>query len=359
MATINLDKIDFDKLSVSEKELTEWVENNQDKIKEARELWLDLETRIISAVGNPAHNSDFVALKNAESQKQNKVKYSLTDKSEELQIAYAPAMVPDELDKEGDLVPEPVVRNTAHNFIKDKRVEEADMEHETPKQSSEAINKRGTIVESWILKEDQEYELVDGTTQTYQKGVWMVGIQYNDDVWNKIKSGEINGYSIHGSPTVVKNTTRYINKENNNTNMGDKQDNITVSVDQKEIAEQIASKVSETVEEQVDLEPETETKEVEVFPDFSEYTAEKEISEEQTIEFLAEQKDLTVDEITEAIESITKEEDEEEDEEEMEDEQKSVNRNASENSQIDLDEEDSEDVQKSEDFEEELADMWS
>lgn len=366
MATINLEEVDFDELSVSKKELTEWVENNREKIEDARELWLDLETRIISAVGNPAHDSDFVALKNAETQKQNEVKYSLMKDSEEEQIAYAPAMVPDELDKDGDLVPAPVVRKTAHNFIREKRVDEADMEHETPKSSHEASKNRGTIVESWILKEDQEYELVDGTKKNYDEGTWMVGIQYKDNVWNKIKQGEITGYSIHGAPTVVKNTERYINGEDNSNSMGDNKDNtdeVTVSVDQKEIADQIASQVTETVEEQVDLEPETETKEV--YPEFDEYTAEKEVETETIIEVLAESMDVSVEDVSEALSGMSEDEDEPEENEQEEDsteedteEQKSVDRNASELGQTET-EGDTEDAQKDQEFAEEIEDMWS
>lgn len=350
MVEINLEEMDFSKLSVSENVLRKWIKNNQEKIKEARELWLGLDTKIISTVENPSHDSDFVALKNADPEKTDELKYSFLSESEEEQIAYAPALVPDELDKDGDIIPKPVVRNSAHNFIQNKRVDETDVDHESRNYDS-AISERGTVVESWILKDQKDFELPNGDTKTYDEGVWMVGIKFTDDeVWDKIKNGELKGYSIQGKPIVVKSESeRYLKGENNNTNMSEQEsEEVQVTMNKEEMVDSITEQVTEGVSDEID--DLTETKEVEVVPDIESYVEKAEVSIEDVIDMYG------VDKVAEALNEYMDEEEEDEDEEDSEEdneeEEEDSEKEETEESEKSKEETEEEETEKSEESEE-------
>ena len=55
-----------------------------------------------------------------------------------------------------------------------------------------------TLLESWIV-EDPEMDKSKAMGFEVPKGTWMVSYKINDDsTWQKIKAGELNGFSIAG-----------------------------------------------------------------------------------------------------------------------------------------------------------------
>ena len=55
-----------------------------------------------------------------------------------------------------------------------------------------------TVVESWII-DNPEMDKSKAYNFNLPKGTWMISMKVeNDDVWSKVKSGEIKGFSIEG-----------------------------------------------------------------------------------------------------------------------------------------------------------------
>jgi len=220
MTDISLEDIDFDSLSVSESEIKNWIDEHADVVDDARELWLDLDVNVLSAVENPAHPSEVVAIKEDGA----KVTEVPALKSDEEQIIKAPAMVADRPDREGDVTPAPVVKEAAHRFLKEKRNDQIDSDHETPIGSEESLTNRGTVVESYLLEEDKEFDTVNGEKIEYKEGDWMVNIEVTDDeTWERFKNGELTGLSIMGRPKAVQLSNDLIQSEDNNQDMSDDQ----------------------------------------------------------------------------------------------------------------------------------------
>lgn len=109
--------------------------------------------------------------------------------NEELMQALFIAMVPDEVDAHGDICNEDEVRKACHNFNAHKRAANLFHLYET-----NAFD----VVESYITPIDFT---MNGNF--VKKGSWLVNLQVNDkDVWDLIKSGELNGVSIGGMARV-------------------------------------------------------------------------------------------------------------------------------------------------------------
>lgn len=103
--------------------------------------------------------------------------------NEELMQATFVVMVPDEVDLHGDIISEEEVRKACHNFNKFCR--QPNLMHIRKTTSFE-------FAESYILPIDAEIE-----GREIKKGSWLCTVQcLNPDVWELIKSGEINGVSI-------------------------------------------------------------------------------------------------------------------------------------------------------------------
>ena len=60
----------------------------------------------------------------------------------------------------------------------------------------------GTVVESYIWRGDPwTVKAADGTTQTIHPNDWVVGVQWDQETWQMIKSGQLNGFSPQGRAT--------------------------------------------------------------------------------------------------------------------------------------------------------------
>jgi hypothetical protein len=104
-------------------------------------------------------------------------------KDEELKQVMYVAMSPDEVDLHGDITAEDEVRKACHNFNTFCR--KANLFHVVETDTF-------SIVESYIAPVD--FVLEDTLVK---KGTWLVNLQIqNDEVWELVKSGDINGVSI-------------------------------------------------------------------------------------------------------------------------------------------------------------------
>jgi len=175
----------------------------------AKSLMTDIGLETVSWVENPSQDSMFVMMKNSDN-KVRKTTGIYKEPEEDWKVAYGPVMRPNDIDKDGDVAPTTDIRKAAHEFIAEGRVNQFDTDHD--------LNTgKGTLVESWILKEDKKYELPNGETEVIEKGSWMVGVKPDQKVKERIENGEITGWSIFGQADQInlKNQPNFKTEQNN------------------------------------------------------------------------------------------------------------------------------------------------
>jgi len=167
------------------------------EISNADSIITDLGLDLVSAVENPAQPSDWIMMKSDNEDydwKSSSPFLVESEKEEEKRIAYAPALVPNTTDEDGDVVPAHVIGEEAHNFLKGEKGIDSD---------HNLIDNKGEVVESWILKEEREFETVGGESKTYPKGTWLLAVQFEAKTWERIQEGELNGFSIYGKSEKI------------------------------------------------------------------------------------------------------------------------------------------------------------
>jgi len=143
----------------------------------------------ISVVENPAIEENFIALKNQE--------FKLAEVDKEKRILMGAALIPNKpiYRKNGEqeyyiYFSQATVRKASELFFIKGNQNNSTLEHQ--------LELKGlTAVESWIVESEQDksrmYDL------NVPIGTWMVSMKVNnDDVWNKVKAGEVKGFSIEG-----------------------------------------------------------------------------------------------------------------------------------------------------------------
>ena len=170
-------------------------------LKDAGGMILDGTLDLVSGVDVPAIDSKWVMMKADRSEYDWEttapILLSKADddgEGEEDRLSFAPAMIPREPDKEGEVVPTATVEKMAHGFL--KKGGGIDTDHSL-------IEGDGEPVESWILKEDRTFDLPGGKTETYPAGTWMLGVQWEAEPWERIKAGELSGLSIYGKAETL------------------------------------------------------------------------------------------------------------------------------------------------------------
>jgi len=161
------------------------------KIKKYK-VGVDSETYAISLVEEPAIEETLVALSD---QKEIKVQMA----NEEKHMVYSAVLVPDKpIYRRNDEGEEFYVEFTkesiekmSQQFLKEYKQNEITLDHET--MASDI-----TVVESWIksdLYKDKSVAL--GLNENLPVGTWFAGMKVNQiDVWDRIKSGELKGFSV-------------------------------------------------------------------------------------------------------------------------------------------------------------------
>jgi hypothetical protein len=144
----------------------------------------------VSVVESPAIESDFIALKKHEIELKevdaekrilmgaalipNKQIYRKNDKNEEYYIYFS----------------EETVRKASELFFMNSNQNNATLEH---KQKLDGMS----VVESWITEGKNDKSTNYGFN--FPKGTWVISIKVNnDEIWNKVKLGEVKGFSIEG-----------------------------------------------------------------------------------------------------------------------------------------------------------------
>jgi hypothetical protein len=110
------------------------------------------------------------------------------DKEE--RMVYGVVLEPETVDAQKDFVTAAEIRKTAHDFM--ENTQKIGLQHED-------FKKKFKIMESYIAPEDFQV----GKT-TVKKGSWLLAVRViSNDVWKKVKKGEITGFSIGGEGTRV------------------------------------------------------------------------------------------------------------------------------------------------------------
>lgn len=193
--------IDFDPET---DDIEEFVQSLDDD--EADKVLSSLTTEFVSAVETPAQDSMWVAMKDADGRPDWSASVPLvvskdfawpsaTDEEKDEdggpeQKALAPVLVPNETDKQGDVVPKGEIENAAHEFLKNYR--QIDTDHDL-------VDGKGEVVESYTLDEPTTFERVDGEdAREYPEGTWMMMVEFSDEAWERVEAGELTGFSIYG-----------------------------------------------------------------------------------------------------------------------------------------------------------------
>ena len=146
----------------------------------------------VSVVETPAIEEDFIALKKHE--------VELKTVNEEKRLLMGPALIPkkqiyrrDEKTEDEYYIyfSKETIRKASQLFLKKANQNNATIEHE-------AKLKGMTVVESWIVDDkDKDKSAHYGFSAVV--GTWFITMKVeNDEVWSKVKNGEIKGFSIEG-----------------------------------------------------------------------------------------------------------------------------------------------------------------
>lgn len=199
--------------------ILEFVEELKDP--DAEKVLTNLEVTYVSGVGDPAIDSQWVYAKDAADEGADwgvtspivlhtsktvavdgggrapvwSTASDDTTEKEEEQKAWAPVLIPNETDKQGDVIPSDEIESAAHEFLAKYR--QIDTDHDL-------FDGKGTPIESWTLKDSQTFTLPDGSeSREYPAGTWMMGVQFSDEAWDRVKAGELTGFSIYGEATQI------------------------------------------------------------------------------------------------------------------------------------------------------------
>ena len=158
------------------------------RIKKYR-VGIESETYAISMVEAPAIESDFVALS-----KEDEMKVFL--EKDERHMVYGAALIPDKdiYRNNGEQefyisFTKESIEKMAQDFMKNYRQNEVTLDHD---EQAKDI----TVVESWLV-EDSYKDKANALGINAPQGTWMVGMKVNQiDVWERVKSGELKGFSV-------------------------------------------------------------------------------------------------------------------------------------------------------------------
>lgn len=143
----------------------------------------------ISAVDKPAIKQNYVYFS-----EQQQVMFAL---QEEQRIVFAPALIPDQKiyrNVEGEefnlTVSRDTIQKIAIDFAKNNRMNNVNIEHQ-----NELIS--GVTMFQSLVTDEHTVTSVKGF-EDLPIGTWFIGAKVNnDEIWNGIKEGKYNGWSIH------------------------------------------------------------------------------------------------------------------------------------------------------------------
>jgi hypothetical protein len=146
----------------------------------------------VSVVEYPAIEENFIAL--------NKQQVQLKEVDQEKRILMGPALTPnkkiyrndDKTKREWEIFfSENTVRKASELFLMRSNQNNATLEHAKEIEGM-------SVVESWII-DDPKSDKSRLYGFDLPKGTWMISMKVNnDDIWKRVKAGEVKGFSIEG-----------------------------------------------------------------------------------------------------------------------------------------------------------------
>ena len=121
--------------------------------------------------------------------------------SDDEMIVTGPAMIPNALiprkDEMGNLFhvyfSKETVKNIAKKFLQDNNAHNTDINHD------DNVVTENTLLESWIV-ENPDMDKSTALGFNVPEGTWMTSYKINnEETWQKIKAGELNGFSVTGN----------------------------------------------------------------------------------------------------------------------------------------------------------------
>ena len=107
-------------------------------------------------------------------------------------LVYGEVYSPMRPDSDGDIMDAETIKKMAHDFMRKQKLDQIDVQHDNN------LNPGASVVESFIARKDDPI---------FIEGSWVVGVHIPDDeTWNKVKKGEINGFSIEAMVTKTPQT---------------------------------------------------------------------------------------------------------------------------------------------------------
>jgi hypothetical protein len=144
----------------------------------------------LSVVNDPAMQDLWIAL----SEQPQKIEFAQVD--EDKRLLLGAALIPNKkiyrnVDGKEFYITftEQTIEKLAHNFFKKQKNNNSSLEHELKLEGM-------SVVEAWTVQ-DPENDKSNAFGKTYEKGTWVTMMKVdNDEIWNKVKEGEIKGFSI-------------------------------------------------------------------------------------------------------------------------------------------------------------------
>lgn len=209
---------------------------------------IDSETYAISLVEAPAIEETLVHM---EEQKQMKVQLA----DEEKYMVYSAVLVPDKpiyrRNEDGDEFyiefTKESIEKMSQQFFKEYKQNEITLDHDT--MASDI-----TVVESWIKADMfKDKSVAIGLSEDLPIGTWIAGMKVNQiDVWDRIKSGELKGFSVESLISLEDFSKQ---EELNDNNMNIETNDMNFWNKMKEVLAEVFSKKEEVVEEPTEIEP--------------------------------------------------------------------------------------------------------
>lgn len=108
-------------------------------------------------------------------------------KVEEDQIVYGEVYVPNRVDTDHETMTSEDVEKAAWEFLSTGKTDKIDVQHDLTESGCQ-------VVESFIAREGWE---------PWVEGSWVMGVKCTDEVWESVKSGDLNGFSFYGTSQKV------------------------------------------------------------------------------------------------------------------------------------------------------------
>ena len=110
---------------------------------------------------------------------------------EDMRIVSGPVLIPEEVDRQNDIVSAEEIEKAAHDYM--KHHQHINIMHSN---NYDHMTRDIVPIESAVLKTDLDYY---GTGEVLKKGTWILDVYVgNDQIWEMIKDGKLKGYSIEG-----------------------------------------------------------------------------------------------------------------------------------------------------------------